>query len=87
MPPLIWIDLRQHSLADVSRRGDAVIVPAAWHRRAELVAFVAGMPGIRVVVECDASDGLVLATVRALCRDVPERTIRCLLWHNVAQCP
>lgn len=85
MRPLVWIDLRLHSLADTGHRADAVIVPAAWHRRAELVDLVARDPRVRVVVECDETDRLVLATLRAVRRDVPKRSIRCLLWRNVAQ--
>ena len=73
------------SLADVGReRRAAVIVPLAWHRRAELISLVARFvpPEFTVVVEASADDGLVWSAVRAGAR---QARFRCLVWRDVAQ--
>lgn len=83
--PIVWIDCRNASLADVRPdTGALVIVPVAWHRRAELVTFVARKipEGVSMRVEADAEDRLVWAAVRAARRFA---RIHCLVWHNIAQ--
>ena len=81
----VWLDCTLHGVADARPVARLVVVPSAWHLRAAFIPLVAASVGTDgwLVVECAASDTLVLSAVRAARRDWRDRRIDCFVWTEI----